>query len=83
MRPATSRIHFAANARQIQQFIEQLAHLVRRSVHVGQILLDPLLVRTGHILLQVAEEGFQRHQRAFQVVRHGVGEAFQFGVFLA
>ena len=50
----------------------------------GGDLLDILLhafgIASGGVLLEEAEEASDRHQRGFEVVTDGVGEAFEFGI---
>ena len=55
----------------------------RELVHPGRpVLVQPLHVSLAGILFEVAEKTANGEERRFQVMRHGIGKAFEFGIFV-
>jgi hypothetical protein len=60
----------APDPRQTEQLFEQLAHPVGGGPHIVHVLGDSPDIGPGQILFQVTQKGFDRHQRALEVVRN-------------
>ena len=76
------RVDDAADARQFQQTVEQFPHLVRRQHHPLQIIRQPVSASRLGIRQQRAGKTLDRDERAWQLVRHGLSEPFEFLVLV-
>ena len=79
-RDGLGRVHQASDAREFQEFAQQPTHFVGSIANVCNVRFEPLGVALGGVLLKQAEEAFDRDERAFEVVRNGVGKALQLGI---
>jgi hypothetical protein len=79
-RHALRSVHHPADARQAQQLVEQPLHRVGRSRDPLDVAAQPVAATLLQVLRQHPEKPANRDQRALQVVRHGVAEAFELRV---
>jgi len=75
------RIDAPTDARKLQQAVEQFGHLVGCGDDALEVVGQPVGAASGGIRHQGPGKAPDGDERAFEIVRHGVGESFQLGVF--
>ena len=71
------------DARQLEQRVDQFRHAAGRLAHAAEVVLPGRVEAVGVAFAEDPAEALDRAQRRAQVVRHAVGEGFQFAVGLA